>query len=329
MARVPYLDKSDLAPENQDLLARSIMLHRALAHSPNGLQGLRRARPVHPPQEPARSAPARACYPAGRLSRARALRVVAPRQDRPRIRRHRRRHPRPDRGDGGQVEQARAAGEAGAEGRARDDQRSRRLRGDVCGAAQGPRQRAHRRPRHHHLVLQRGGAAARQLGNRCRARVPALSRRVSAARLPENPDERRRQEGPRHPASGRHRGDPARRARRASRSSWWCATTRSISPRALWCFPAARSTRPMPIRPGRSSRHRPRPHPSAPSWWHAARETFEEAGLVLARRRRRRRTWSMPTRRTGWSRPIARVSSRAIRPFSISSAARTCGWPPT
>src|SRR6185437_15397032 len=36
MARVPYLDKSDLAAENQDLLARNINLHRALAHSPNG-----------------------------------------------------------------------------------------------------------------------------------------------------------------------------------------------------------------------------------------------------------------------------------------------------
>src|SRR5215813_15625420 len=38
MARVPYVDKSDLAPENQDLLARNITLHRALAHSPNGLR---------------------------------------------------------------------------------------------------------------------------------------------------------------------------------------------------------------------------------------------------------------------------------------------------
>ena len=34
MARVPYLDKSDLAPENQELLARNIMLHRALAQQP-------------------------------------------------------------------------------------------------------------------------------------------------------------------------------------------------------------------------------------------------------------------------------------------------------
>ena len=35
MARVPYLDKSDLAPENHDLLKRTITLHRALVHSPN------------------------------------------------------------------------------------------------------------------------------------------------------------------------------------------------------------------------------------------------------------------------------------------------------
>ena len=38
MARVPYLDKSDLAPENQELLKRNITLHRALANSPNGLR---------------------------------------------------------------------------------------------------------------------------------------------------------------------------------------------------------------------------------------------------------------------------------------------------
>jgi alkylhydroperoxidase family enzyme len=38
MARLPYLDKSDLPPENQDLLTRMITLHRALAHSPNALR---------------------------------------------------------------------------------------------------------------------------------------------------------------------------------------------------------------------------------------------------------------------------------------------------
>lgn len=36
MARVPYLDKSDLSAENQDLLLRNINLVRALAHSPDG-----------------------------------------------------------------------------------------------------------------------------------------------------------------------------------------------------------------------------------------------------------------------------------------------------
>jgi alkylhydroperoxidase family enzyme len=35
MARLPYLSKSDLAPENQELLARNINLHRLLVHSPN------------------------------------------------------------------------------------------------------------------------------------------------------------------------------------------------------------------------------------------------------------------------------------------------------
>ena len=35
MARVPYLERGDLAPEHQDLLARNINLFRALVHSPN------------------------------------------------------------------------------------------------------------------------------------------------------------------------------------------------------------------------------------------------------------------------------------------------------
>ena len=36
MARFKYLKKEDLAPENQDLLARDISLYRILAHSPGG-----------------------------------------------------------------------------------------------------------------------------------------------------------------------------------------------------------------------------------------------------------------------------------------------------
>jgi alkylhydroperoxidase family enzyme len=35
MARLPYLDKKDLSPENQDLLDRPINLNRVLVHSPN------------------------------------------------------------------------------------------------------------------------------------------------------------------------------------------------------------------------------------------------------------------------------------------------------
>jgi alkylhydroperoxidase family enzyme len=38
MARVPYLDQQDLAPEHRDLLARSINIFRALANSPDGLR---------------------------------------------------------------------------------------------------------------------------------------------------------------------------------------------------------------------------------------------------------------------------------------------------
>jgi alkylhydroperoxidase family enzyme len=34
MARLPYLDQAELAPEHRHLLARSINLHRALVHSP-------------------------------------------------------------------------------------------------------------------------------------------------------------------------------------------------------------------------------------------------------------------------------------------------------
>src|SRR5262245_4009429 len=36
MARIPYLDQSDLPAEYKDLLARNINLFRAMVHSPNG-----------------------------------------------------------------------------------------------------------------------------------------------------------------------------------------------------------------------------------------------------------------------------------------------------
>ena len=34
MARLPYLDKEDLKPEDQELLARGINLQKILVHSP-------------------------------------------------------------------------------------------------------------------------------------------------------------------------------------------------------------------------------------------------------------------------------------------------------
>ena len=40
MARVPYLDQSDLPPEHQDILARPIALNRAMANSPNAAKAM-------------------------------------------------------------------------------------------------------------------------------------------------------------------------------------------------------------------------------------------------------------------------------------------------
>jgi alkylhydroperoxidase family enzyme len=42
MARIPYLAKSDLKPEDQELLAREINLNRALVNSPNGARAFSR-----------------------------------------------------------------------------------------------------------------------------------------------------------------------------------------------------------------------------------------------------------------------------------------------
>lgn len=42
MVRIPYLSKSDLAPEDQALLAREINLNKALVNSPNGARAFSR-----------------------------------------------------------------------------------------------------------------------------------------------------------------------------------------------------------------------------------------------------------------------------------------------
>jgi len=40
MARVPYLDQSDLPPEHKDILSRPIALNRAMANSPNAARAM-------------------------------------------------------------------------------------------------------------------------------------------------------------------------------------------------------------------------------------------------------------------------------------------------
>lgn len=40
MARLPYLERSDLLPEHQDLLARNLNLYRVMAHSPRAARSL-------------------------------------------------------------------------------------------------------------------------------------------------------------------------------------------------------------------------------------------------------------------------------------------------
>ena len=38
MARLPYIEKKDLAPEHQDLMKREISLYKQLIHSPGALR---------------------------------------------------------------------------------------------------------------------------------------------------------------------------------------------------------------------------------------------------------------------------------------------------
>ena len=94
MARLPYLDKSDLLPEHQDLLARNLNLYRVLAHSPRAARSLNTlARYI---RDGSRLDPqvARAGDPSGRYLTRIGLGVLAPRQDRARGRRFGRRDPR-------------------------------------------------------------------------------------------------------------------------------------------------------------------------------------------------------------------------------------------
>ena len=92
MARLPYLEPDQVAPEYRDMLKRNTNLHKLMVNSPD-MAGLQRHRQLHPLQEQARPAPARARHPAGWLAGALGVRVHPPRQDRQGIRRYRRGHP--------------------------------------------------------------------------------------------------------------------------------------------------------------------------------------------------------------------------------------------
>ena len=73
MARLPYLEKSDLKPEDQDLLKREITLHKALVNSPGAARAFSGLGQYIPARRQARPAAARAGDPAGRLAGALAL----------------------------------------------------------------------------------------------------------------------------------------------------------------------------------------------------------------------------------------------------------------
>ena len=155
---LPYLDRADLQPEHQDLLGRATSIcYRLLVAQSDRDAGLAQLRAFHPAREPARSAPARARHPAGRLSRTLALRIFASHQDRPRLRRQRRRYPRHRRGDRRPAEHARCPEQGGAARRPRDDAWPLDLGAHVSGAAPKPRQRTPHGPRADDRVLQFGG----------------------------------------------------------------------------------------------------------------------------------------------------------------------------
>ena len=182
MARVPYLDKSDLAPENQELLKRNITLHRALANSPNGLRAfgalgnfIRHKSRLDPRLREL------AILQVGYLARA------------PYEWSH---HVKIGRDFGVTDDDIRAL-IAETEGKSSKLEPLAKLvlksaremtnelaisEATYAALRQGPRPRAHGRSRHHHLLLQRGGAPAGQPADRRRAGVSALPRGVPAPR---------------------------------------------------------------------------------------------------------------------------------------------------
>ncbi|WP_431269097.1 MBL fold metallo-hydrolase [Dankookia sp. P2] len=175
MARLPYLEKSDLKPEDQDLLKREITLHKALVNSPGAArafstlgQYIRYGAKLDPRLREAGN-------PAGRLAGALALRMVAPCQDRLRFRRHRRGYRGDQDRDARRDHRTRPAGAAGAARGAGSLCRARDWLRDLRRFARRARQRGDRRPhRHRQLLLRRGPRAGLARGG-CRGQLHALS----------------------------------------------------------------------------------------------------------------------------------------------------------
>ncbi len=67
MARLPYLEPDQVAPEYRDMLKRNTNLHKLLVNSPDMARAFSGMGGYHPLQEQARSALARTGDPAGRL----------------------------------------------------------------------------------------------------------------------------------------------------------------------------------------------------------------------------------------------------------------------
>ena len=181
MARVPYLEPSDLAPENRDLLARNINLYRALVHSPEGTRSfltLAKYIRFHSPLDPRLREIA--ILQVGYLTQI-ALRVFAPHQDRSRFRSDRRRHPRDRSRNEGTVDQPVTVGQGSIAGGARVDGPAQPVRRHFHRAEKGPRQPAAGRSAHDDFLLRRSRAPAGCPANRCRGRLPAVPAGVSAA----------------------------------------------------------------------------------------------------------------------------------------------------
>ena len=182
MARLPYLDKSDLLPEHQDLLARNINLYRLLAHSPRAARSLNTlARFIRDGSRLDPRLRQMAILQVGYVTRA-AYEYSH--------------HIRISRDFEVSDDDIRAIADETA-GRptaleplakavlraARDMTReSGDFRRNLCRAASGPRRRAPNRSLDHDRLLQRPGTPNGGDADRCRGRISRLSRRVPVAK---------------------------------------------------------------------------------------------------------------------------------------------------